>query len=144
MNNDRSNVVTLRGEEIELPLADNTAEAAPIYRAASERFREVRWPPPFDKTRHRLALGDARDLNPIAFESVHLVLTSPPGWTLRDYPVSDGQLASWGSILRRIASHMKGSALFQRMGSATGIRFRKPRKRRAASSLWRQGITTIF
>jgi modification methylase len=94
VNNDRSNVVMLRGEEIELPLADNTAEAAQIYRAANERFREVRWPAPFDKTSHRLVLGDARDLSSIASESVHLVVTSPPYWTLKDYPVSDGQLGA--------------------------------------------------
>jgi DNA modification methylase len=94
VNNDRSNVVTLRGEEIELPLADNTAEAAQIYRAANERFREVPWPPPFDKTCHQLTLGDARDLSSIESESVHLVVTSPPYWTLKDYPKSGGQLGA--------------------------------------------------
>ena len=41
-----SNIVSLYGEEIELPLADNTAEALKIFRAANERYREVPWPEP--------------------------------------------------------------------------------------------------
>ena len=42
-------------------------------------------------TRHRLLLGDARHA---ALEpgSVHLVLTSPPYWTLKEYRRSAGQL----------------------------------------------------
>jgi len=94
VSSDRSNVIKLRGEEIELPLADNTAEAAQIYRAANERFREVPWPVPFDKTDHRIELGDARDLSSIASESVHLVVTSPPYWTLKEYPGAEGQLGA--------------------------------------------------
>ncbi|HUN59227.1 MAG TPA: site-specific DNA-methyltransferase [Candidatus Binataceae bacterium] len=94
MESKRSNVVMLHGEEIELPLADNTAEAAQIYRAANERFRQVPWPAPFDKTDHRIELGDARDLSTIASESIHLVVTSPPYWTLKDYPGAKGQLGA--------------------------------------------------
>lgn len=93
----QSNVITLRGEEIELPLADNTAEAAQIYRAANERFREIPWPAPFNKTSHRIELGDARDLGAIASESIHLVVTSPPYWTLKDYPGAKGQLGAIGN-----------------------------------------------
>jgi len=94
LSKDRSNVVRLHGEEIELPLADNTVEAAHIYRAANERFREVPWPAPFDKTCHKLEIGDARDLSLIESETVHLVVTSPPYWTLKDYPRSKGQLGA--------------------------------------------------
>lgn len=43
-------------------------------------------------TRHDLYLGDARELPEVAPESVHLVLTSPPYWTLKEYRDSDGQL----------------------------------------------------
>ena len=43
-------------------------------------------------TRHDLAVGDARDLSALATESVHLVVTSPPYWTLKQYTSSDGQL----------------------------------------------------
>jgi modification methylase len=42
-------------------------------------------------TSHRAFLGDARDL-PLAPQSVHLVLTSPPYWTLKDYRDTEGQL----------------------------------------------------
>lgn len=43
-------------------------------------------------TNHRLLLGDARDLAGIASGSVHLVVTSPPYWTLKDYNENDRQL----------------------------------------------------
>ena len=33
-------------------------------------------------THHELLLADARDLSAIASQSVHLVVTSPPSWTL--------------------------------------------------------------
>ncbi len=36
--------------------------------------------------------GDARELDFLADESVHLVLTSPPYWTLKNYPESKSQL----------------------------------------------------
>ena len=42
-------------------------------------------------TRHRLLLGDARRAV-LPSESVHLVLTSPPYWTLKEYRRSAGQL----------------------------------------------------
>lgn len=90
----QGNVVDLLGEGFELPLADNTQEALKIYRAANERFRQVPWPQPFDRTRHEVRLGDARNLSWIADRSVHLVVTSPPYWTLKDYPESKGQLGA--------------------------------------------------
>lgn len=43
-------------------------------------------------TLHRSVRGDARDLTGIEPNSVHLVLTSPPYWTLKEYRDSDGQL----------------------------------------------------
>ncbi len=43
-------------------------------------------------TRHSLNLGDARELEFIADSSVHLVVTSPPYWTLKRYNDSDGQM----------------------------------------------------
>lgn len=47
-------------------------------------------------TRHDLFLGDARRAARLAPESVHLVLTSPPYWTLKEYPQRDGQLGGLG------------------------------------------------
>ena len=87
-----TNVYMLRGEAFALPKADNSAEGLQVYRTANERFREVPWPEPFDKTVHKLALGDARDLSSIPDESVHLIVTSPPYWTLKEYAGSRGQL----------------------------------------------------
>ncbi len=43
-------------------------------------------------TEHRLYLGDARLMSALEPESVHLVLTSPPYWTLKEYRDSKGQL----------------------------------------------------
>lgn len=41
---------------------------------------------------HQLILGDARSFPYIADESVHLVVTSPPYWTLKRYNEVEGQL----------------------------------------------------
>lgn len=89
-----SNIVRLDGEEIELPLADNTSEALQIYRAANERFRQIPWPKPFDRTLHSLSIGDARDLSMLPDASVHLIVTSPPYWTLKEYPNEVAQLGA--------------------------------------------------
>jgi DNA modification methylase len=43
-------------------------------------------------TLHRSVHGDARDLAGIEPNSVHLVLTSPPYWTLKEYRDSEGQM----------------------------------------------------
>ena len=45
-------------------------------------------------THHQLRLGDARSVK-LAPNSVHLVVTSPPYWTLKQYRESDGQLGHW-------------------------------------------------
>jgi DNA modification methylase len=44
------------------------------------------------ETHHRIVLGDARALAGVADQSVHLVLTSPPYWTLKRYREVAGQL----------------------------------------------------
>ena len=76
----------------ELPRGDNTPEALRALQTLNRHLRNRRWPPPFDRTRHRLHLGDARELDWIADESVHLVVTSPPYWTLKQYSEHDSQL----------------------------------------------------
>jgi len=43
-------------------------------------------------TSHRLVQGDARDLSFIADQSIHLIVTSPPYWTLKQYNDSEGQM----------------------------------------------------
>ncbi len=47
-------------------------------------------------TRHTMHLGDARELGFIPDQSIHLVLTSPPYWTLKQYNQSNAQLGSVG------------------------------------------------
>ncbi len=71
--------------EVALPVNDNTPDALASLQRANLVFRASAWPPPFHKTTHRLHLGDARDLNWIPSESVHLIVTSPPYWTLKEY-----------------------------------------------------------
>jgi DNA modification methylase len=43
-------------------------------------------------TSHSIYRGDARDMSGLEPHSVHLVLTSPPYWTLKEYRDSEGQL----------------------------------------------------
>jgi len=43
-------------------------------------------------TSHALHRGDAREMPGLEPQSVHLVLTSPPYWTLKEYRDSEGQL----------------------------------------------------
>lgn len=45
-------------------------------------------------TTHTLVHGDARDLGFIPDESVHLVVTSPPYWNLKEYPNTPLQLGN--------------------------------------------------
>ena len=59
---------------------------------SNKRYRSQKWPAPFDKTSHRLVRGDARDLSWIADGTVHLIVTSPPYWTLKEYPEGSDQL----------------------------------------------------
>lgn len=46
------------------------------------------------KTNQILRCGDAREIQWIPDESVHLAITSPPYWTLKEYPRRKGQLGS--------------------------------------------------
>lgn len=43
-------------------------------------------------SKHDLRQGDAREMDFLESESVHLVVTSPPYWTLKKYRETDGQL----------------------------------------------------
>jgi DNA modification methylase len=81
------------GEEIVLPTEDNTPEGLQALLAANALLRHQPWPVPYNCTTHTLHLGDARDLSWIESESVHLVVTSPPYWTLKQYKENrEGQM----------------------------------------------------
>ena len=58
-------------------------------------------------TSHYLVHGDARQMSSIPSESAHLVLTSPPYWTLKKYDDAHGQLghiSSYDAFLAEIAN----------------------------------------
>src|SRR6266545_92518 len=82
-----------QNEYFALPTEDNTPEGLQALREANARLRQEAWPHPFDKTTHTLHLGDARDLSWIPDASVHLVVTSPPYWMLKQYKKNrEGQM----------------------------------------------------
>lgn len=59
----------------------------------------------FPETKHQLILGDARDLSFLANGSIHLVVTSPPYWTLKRYEehVSQmGHMSDYEVFLREL------------------------------------------
>jgi len=68
-----------------LPRTDNSPGALNRLLDANLWYRERPWPHPFDKTEHALRLGDARNLSSIPDQSVHLVVTSPPYFDLKEY-----------------------------------------------------------
>jgi modification methylase len=83
-----------------LPNADNAPGAPETLLKANKIFRGGRWPAPYDRTRHAMILGDARDLGVISSESIHLVVTSPPYFNLKPYASDAG-----GRQLGRIAAY---------------------------------------
>lgn len=54
-------------------------------------------------TEHRLYRGDARELDFIADASVHLIVTSPPYWNLKQYRDADGQMGHIDNYFEFIA-----------------------------------------
>lgn len=76
----------------DLPDADNEAGAVERMLRANGILRNLPWPKPSDHMTPRLHRGDARDLSWIKSGSIHLVVTSPPYWTLKEYESSGGQL----------------------------------------------------
>lgn len=75
-------------------LNDATSDGLAELRRANAEWRKRQWPAPFDTTTHQLHEGDARDLAWIPDGSVHLVVTSPPYWTLKAYAKNDRQMGA--------------------------------------------------
>jgi DNA modification methylase len=69
-------------------------QAIPALAKDKDAIREIEAILPTLPTRHELRRSDARNLNFLPDNSVHLVLTSPPYWTLKQYNESEGQLGS--------------------------------------------------
>jgi modification methylase len=79
-----------RHEIPHIPATDNEPGAPEALLRANKLLRGRRWPAPYDRTRHEMILGDARDLRAIPNESVHLVVTSPPYFNLKPYASDAG------------------------------------------------------
>jgi len=73
---------------------DNKQGAISDLLRVNAHYRSNPWPSPFDATTHRLDLADARDLSCVRDQSVHLIVTSPPYWTLKEYPPHQAQLGA--------------------------------------------------
>jgi len=59
-----------------------------------------------EATIHKLVQGDARDLSFVNDESVHLVVTSPPYWTLkryREHPRQMGHIADYERFIQELS-----------------------------------------
>jgi site-specific DNA-methyltransferase (adenine-specific) len=77
-----------------MALNDATPEGLARLRQSNAVYRTIPWPAPYDQTVHRLHEGDARDLAWLPDESLHLVVTSPPYWTLKAYAPNDRQMGA--------------------------------------------------
>lgn len=71
---------------------DNKKGAVTKLIELNKATRSQGWPFPFDTTTHTLRNADARDLSWIPSRSVHLIVTSPPYWTLKQYESNSRQL----------------------------------------------------
>ena len=77
-----------------LACTDNEPGAIEKLHELNAHYRAHRWPATFSQTKHKLLCGDARDLSLIKDESIHLIVTSPPYWTLKEYPPHVSQLGA--------------------------------------------------
>jgi modification methylase len=78
----------------QLPASDNSEGAVEKMLRANAILRQLPWPKPFDETLHRVRCGDARDLSHIPNQTIHLVVTSPPYFTLKQYEPHQAQLGA--------------------------------------------------
>lgn len=90
---------------------DESQSAIPQLAKDPVAIAEIERVLPTLPTLHQMRRGDAREMEFLPIDSVHLVLTSPPYWTLKEYNDSEGQLGSvddYGSFLSeldRVWSH---------------------------------------
>jgi DNA modification methylase len=75
-------VLPLKNPQTDLP---RIAKDEKLLRRIDEAVQHI-------PTAHKLHLGDAREMTILEPHSVHLVVTSPPYWTLKEYRESAGQL----------------------------------------------------
>jgi len=88
----------LRGVAVPQTLIPSIARDPKLTAAIEQAVQRI-------PTRHDLYRADARSMDFLAPESVHLVVTSPPYWTPKDYHDSDGQIghiADYEEFLREL------------------------------------------
>lgn len=73
-------------------MAEDDQKAIPAIAKDARLIGEIECLLPQMATEHRVVLGDSRRMPFLGAETVHLVVTSPPYWTLKEYPERDGQL----------------------------------------------------
>jgi modification methylase len=80
-----------------MPTRTPTAKPTPKPKRTRKEATAIPEMRPYDgpPTEHRLVLGDARQLDWIDDQSVHLVVTSPPYFNLKKYNDREGQLGDW-------------------------------------------------
>jgi len=91
-------VIAERLYEDEITESPNSHSVKPVRRRKGTIIERAPDGEPFAPTRHVLNQGDARDLSWIPDNSVHLVVTSPPYWTLKkynDHPHQLGDVADY-------------------------------------------------
>lgn len=75
----------LRGLTVTQTLIPSIAKDAKLMAAVENAVKRI-------PTRHDLHLADARMMDFLAPESVHLIVTSPPYWVLKEYHAAEGQM----------------------------------------------------
>jgi DNA modification methylase len=75
-----------------LLIAEDEQRAFPLLAKNAELLRQMEAQVRRLPSTHCLLSGDSRQMETLPDESVHLVLTSPPYWTLKQYTGSGGQL----------------------------------------------------
>lgn len=73
-------------------ISDDEQRAIPAIAKDAQLMRDIQRRVQSLPSAHSIILGDSRELSAIPDESVHLVLTSPPYWTLKKYISSNAQL----------------------------------------------------
>lgn len=76
----------------ELRQLENPQTAIPAIAKDQKRLSLIELAVQEVHTSHDIYLGDSRNITEMSPESIHLVLTSPPYWTLKQYRDTDGQL----------------------------------------------------
>ena len=73
---------------------DNEPGTIEKLQELNDFYRRHPWPKEHSVTTHSLCCSDSRNLSRLENESVHLIVTSPPYWTLKDYPPNERQLGA--------------------------------------------------